>query len=146
MKTQGARARVVAESPAGTDAQNVRRPLLVFPGGAQLQSLHSATGLISRAWNWLRERQAARSNSKRLQVAASVSLGEKRFIAVIKVDGDQFLVGGSATNVALLAQLKADESFGNLLQGAIGTPEKPPAKRTRRRSAKPIAEQMGEQA
>jgi flagellar biogenesis protein FliO len=66
--------------------------------------------------NWVRERQSARSSSRRLQVAATVSLGDKRFVAVIHVDGLQFLVGGGATNVALLAQLNGKDSFKDLLQ------------------------------
>jgi len=49
-------------------------------------------------------------------VAASVSLGDKRFVALIQIDGLQFLIGGGATNVALLAQLNGKESFGALLQ------------------------------
>jgi flagellar biogenesis protein FliO len=77
----------------------------------------------------------AHSSSKRLQVAATVSLGEKRFVAVIQVDGLQFLVGGGATNVALLAQLKDNESFGNLLKETMTAPEKQTA-----------VKQMGEQA
>jgi flagellar biogenesis protein FliO len=51
-----------------------------------------------------------------LQVGATVSLGEKRFVAVIQIDGLEFLIGGGATNVALLAQLNKKESFGDLLQ------------------------------
>ena len=42
-------------------------------------------------------------------MAATVSLGEKRFVAVIQIDGLQFLIGGGASNVALLAQLEIAE-------------------------------------
>ena len=35
-----------------------------------------------------------------------LSLGEKRFVAIVQVDGEQFLLGGSATQVALLAKLE----------------------------------------
>ena len=48
-------------------------------------------------------------------MAATASLGEKRFVAVIQVDGLEFLVGGGTTGVSLLAQLNGKESFGNLL-------------------------------
>jgi flagellar biogenesis protein FliO len=59
-------------------------------------------------------------------VAASVSLGDKRFIAVVQVDGLQFLIGGGATNVALLAQLKGKESFEDLLKETLSVQGKEP--------------------
>jgi flagellar biogenesis protein FliO len=83
---------------------------------APARNLSNSAGLLTRALKWIRERQSARFNNRRLNVAASVSLGDKRFVAVIQVDGLQFLVGGGATNVALLAQLNGKESFGDLLQ------------------------------
>lgn len=98
-----------------------------------MRTLQNASGLLSRAWAWFRERQEARSNSKRLHVAASVSLGEKRFVAVIQVDGLQFLVGGGASNVSLLAQLKGNDSFGEVLQETIASPQ--PLERTLRQAA-----------
>ena len=91
---------------------------------ASLKLLQNAGGLISRGLNWIRAHQSARSNTRRLQVAASVSLGDKRFVAVIQVDGLQFLVGGGATNVALLAQLNEKESFGALLKETMTVPWK----------------------
>jgi hypothetical protein len=143
MKTQRSSAAVQVENPA--------RPLLVFPGGASLRTLHDAGGLFSRAWTWIKTRQVTRSNSKRLQVAATVSLGEKRFVAVIQVDGQQFLVGGGGTNVALLAQLNGKESFGDVLAESMATPnltvatmavpKKQPVKRVRKPAAKPPAAQ-----
>jgi hypothetical protein len=86
---------------------------------ASLKLLQNAGGLLTRGLNWIRARQSARSNDRRLQVAATVSLGDKRFVAVIQVDGLQFLVGGGATNVALLAQLNGRESFGALLKESM---------------------------
>jgi hypothetical protein len=124
-----------AQSPARASAKTPASPLLVFPGGASLKTLQSASGLLSRAWKWFRERQVAHSNPKRLKVAATVSLGEKRFVAVIRVDEREFLVGGGATNVALLAQLSSNESFGNVLKETMAIPMKQPA-----------IEQMEEQA
>ncbi len=90
MKTPGARAQVVVESPIRVSKRIPVPPLLVFPGGEQLKTLQNASGLLSRVWNWFRERQAVRSNVKRLRVVSSVSLGEKRFVAVVQVDGASF--------------------------------------------------------
>jgi hypothetical protein len=150
MKTRNATAQVAVQSAARAVVQSPAKPLLVFPGGvfpggAPLKTLQNASGLISRAWRWFRERQSARSNTKRLQLSASLSLGEKRFIAVIQVDGQQFLVGGGATNVSLLAHLVNNDSFGNLLEDTMSTAKKQPAKRARKQIVRPVAEPMGDQ-
>jgi flagellar biogenesis protein FliO len=104
------------------------------------------------AWKRIRAQQIARYKCKRLQVAETVSLGEKRFVAVIKVDGREFLIGGGATNVALLAQLgvkkqlksnkqlKAAESFDGILTKEMTVPKKQPAKRAKKKAAKLPAE------
>lgn len=47
--------------------------------------------------------------SKRLTVRETVSLGEKRFVAIVQVDGQQFLLGGAPNSVAMLAQLSGDQ-------------------------------------
>jgi len=43
--------------------------------------------------------------TRRLQVRETLSLGEKRFLAVIEFDQQEFLVGGSGNSFALLARL-----------------------------------------
>jgi flagellar biogenesis protein FliO len=48
----------------------------------------------------------ARGVPRRLRVAETVSFGEKRFVSILQVDGEQFLVGGSPSNVVLLAKLE----------------------------------------
>jgi len=97
---------------------------------AILDAPRNSGGLLSRGLNWLRARQAGRSSNRRLHVAASVSLGDKRFIAVVQVDGLQFLIGGGATNVALLAELKGKESFEDLLKETLSVQGKEPAVRS----------------
>jgi flagellar biogenesis protein FliO len=94
----------------------------------------------------------ARSNSKRLQVAETVSLGEKRFVSVIKVDGREFLIGGGATNITLLAQLgakrplKIKKPLNGILAEKMTVSSKQPAKRARKKVAKPTAEKPGRQS
>jgi len=86
---------------------------------------------VARAWKWLtRHSQGvlARGASRRLKVAETVSLGEKRFVSILQVDGEQFLVGGSASNIVLLAKLDrsgagAFENVFSLVGSAIGTGE-----------------------
>lgn len=98
---------------------------------------------ISRSWKYIRAQQAVRSNSKRLQLAETISLGEKRFVAVIRVDGREFLIGGGATNVALLTQLNAKPSFDNLLTETMTVPKKRSAKPARKQIVTSPIEQVG---
>lgn len=51
--------------------------------------------------------------SRRLSVSETVSLGEKRFVSILCVDGEQFLVGGSSSNVVLLAKLDKSYAAGS---------------------------------
>jgi flagellar biogenesis protein FliO len=103
-------------------------PLPVLADEASLSTLRSHTGLLSRAWGWLQSRQVARSNIRRLRVAETVSLGEKRFVAVVQVDGRHFLLAGGPTNIVLLAQLDAKDAFEDVLKKTLTAPGKQVAK------------------
>lgn len=59
---------------------------------------------LLRVWKWL-QKQNAFSTKKQLRVSDTVSLGEKRFIALVHVEGQKFLIGGGASGVSLLAEL-----------------------------------------
>jgi hypothetical protein len=111
-------------SNAANDAPNSTILLPVSAGCEPSTAFHSATGLLSRAWNWIRTKQASRSSAKRLQVTASVSLGEKRFVAVIQIDGLQYLIGGGASNVSLLAKLGTKDSFEEALRERMTAPKR----------------------
>lgn len=56
-----------------------------------------------------------RKAPRRLRLCESLSLGEKRVVAVIQFEGQQFLVGGSAHSVSLLARLGEAQDFAELL-------------------------------
>jgi flagellar biogenesis protein FliO len=45
------------------------------------------------------------STTKRLRVSETISLGEKRFVAIVAVEGREFLIGGGVSGMSLLAQL-----------------------------------------
>lgn len=53
---------------------------------------------------WLRSLQRDKSQS-RLKLRDTLSLGDRRFVALIEMESQQFLVGGSASTVTLLATL-----------------------------------------
>lgn len=42
---------------------------------------------------------------RRLRVNETVSLGDKRFVSILEVDGRSYLIGGGSGSVALLASL-----------------------------------------
>lgn len=73
-------------------------------------------GWLTWAWKFARRQLVSRQSRKRLRVCESVSLGEKRFIAVIEVDGEQFLVGGASSSVATLARLEPSQEFSEVLK------------------------------
>jgi flagellar biogenesis protein FliO len=56
---------------------------------------------------------------KRLRVCESISLGEKRFVAVIQVDGEQLLVGGSSNSLSVLARMERSPAFLDVLRKQI---------------------------
>jgi hypothetical protein len=65
---------------------------------------------LLQTWKWLaRHSQGVLAGgvSRRLKVAETVSLGEKRFVSILQVDGEQFLIGGSPSTIVLLAKLEA---------------------------------------
>jgi len=73
------------------------------------------TNLLFRAWSWL-NRNYSMSSNKQLRVAETVSLGDKRFVAVVQVEGRKFLIGGGSAGVSLLTQL----GTANDTQAALG--------------------------
>lgn len=76
------------------------------PSPVQLKKVTAAggPGLLRRTFGWL-QRKYAHANTKQLRVAETVSLGEKRFVAIIHADGQKYLIGGGSAGVALLTQL-----------------------------------------
>lgn len=68
-----------------------------------------SNGLLTRAGAWLR----GRCVTKRLRVAETISLGEKRFVAIVSVEGQEFLIGGGSAGMSLLAQLGDNDTRGN---------------------------------
>jgi flagellar biogenesis protein FliO len=112
-------------------AKGTTLSLPVLSGDVELTSLRSQTGLLSRLRQWVQARRVDRSSDKRLRVAEIVSLGEKRFVAVVQVDGRHFLLAGGPTNIALLAQLDSNVPFEDVLKKTMTVPTKQAAKQMR---------------
>ena len=86
-------------------ARRVPRPKLPEPVTPQ-------PSFFSRAFGWLGVGSPA---SKQLQVVETLSLGEKRFVAILNAEGRKFLIGGGSSGVSLLTQLDdAAETFEDM--------------------------------
>jgi hypothetical protein len=100
------------EGSEAREVDEVRRQEPVMPttagtlrvGRAALQRLFA--GAASRAWSFLQAKYKI-STTKRLRVSETISLGEKRFVAILAVEGREFLIGGGVSGMSLLAQLGA---------------------------------------
>jgi hypothetical protein len=68
----------------------------------KIKALAPQFGLLGKALSWFRTRA---TTSQHLRLAETVSLGEKRFVAIIHVEGRKFLIGGGTAGVSLLTQL-----------------------------------------
>jgi flagellar biogenesis protein FliO len=67
---------------------------LVSPWAAALKNLGQ--------WAW---RAVTSRKARRLRVCETLSLGERRFLAIVEFDRQEFLVGGSGNSLELLARL-----------------------------------------
>jgi flagellar biogenesis protein FliO len=62
------------------------------------------TAALKNIWHWTRRAVKARK-PRRLRVCETLSLGDRRFLAVIEFDRQEFLVGGTGSSLELLARL-----------------------------------------
>ena len=88
-----------------------------WAGVLRTATLSNATGLLTRTVRWCLARQKARAASRMLHVDETVSLGQKRFAAVIRVENTRYLIGGGANDVVLLAALGKEANAGAAEQG-----------------------------
>lgn len=73
----------------------------------QAEKANRRGGLFS----WLRSRRVFAE--KQLRVSESLSLGEKRFVAILHVEGRKLLIGGGASGVSLLTSLDPAQPAAN---------------------------------
>lgn len=60
------------------------------------------------AWRWLHRLQLRTRPEKLLRLTETLSLGERRFLAVVEFQQQKFLIGGTASSVCLLAELASE--------------------------------------
>ena len=85
--------------------------------------LHPAVGdwahlLLIKMWSalkWVTRRVKVQQARKSLRICENVSLGDKRFVAVVQVDDERFLIGGSSGSVSLLSRLQEAKNCATVL-------------------------------
>jgi len=100
----------VGALPAVAGAINSRKT----SGGIQML----AKQLLSSI-NWILQRVKVQPKRKTLRLCENLSLGDKRFVAVVQVDRERFLIGGAAGSVSLLTRLQETTTFSESLQSKL---------------------------
>ena len=81
--------------------------------GASRESFWSAAGsMFTVLATHLRKSLDRRGSARRLRLSETLSLGEKRFLAVVQFQQQEFLVGGTGSSIALLAKLSGPDGPG----------------------------------
>ena len=83
---------------------------------ATLQSF--AKQLVSGI-SWFLGRIKVQTARKTLRLCENLPLGDKRFVAVIQVENERFLIGGAAGSVSLLTRLQETPNFSDSLQNKL---------------------------
>ena len=68
-------------------------------------SLVAGAHLLKNLWQWVRSAVKPRK-VRRLRVCETLSLGERRFVALIEFDRQEILVGGAGNSLEVLARLQ----------------------------------------
>jgi len=71
-------------------------------GSTLLENLTCAARVL-----WQRVTRVARRQPRGLRLCESLSLGERRFVAVVEYESARFLVGGTSGSLVLLTKLEA---------------------------------------
>jgi len=78
---------------------------------ASRESFWSAVGsMFTDLTTRLEKSLVRRRSARRLRLSETLSLGEKRFLAVVQFQQQEFLVGGTGSSIALLARLSGPEA------------------------------------
>jgi hypothetical protein len=94
----------------------------IAPRPEQRDPKPTASGALTRAWSWL-QTKCAQTATKRLRVSETVSLGEKRFVALVRVEDREFLIGGGSSGVSMLTPLETSRGSASALPGDIDIEE-----------------------
>jgi flagellar biosynthetic protein FliO len=96
----------------------------VMPGGRALLVVSLVIGLLAAAAWLLRRNTSARRAGQAVTVETAVSLGDRRSLVIVGVEGRRLLLGLTPGSVSLVTELGT--SFTDTLQASIhGAPASP---------------------
>ena len=94
----------------------------VMPSGRALLSVVIVIGVLGAAAWLLRRNMPARRAGQTVTVETAVSLGERRSLVIVGVEGRRLLLGLTPGSISLVADLGA--SFPDTLRASIGADQK----------------------
>lgn len=118
------------------DVTNAWQQVLQESGSAagpySASSERTAQALLpSRAWlravKWLKAaglRTVVQTKSRRLRVRETTSLGEKRLLAIVAVDGVDYLIGAGTASISLLTRLEPTAGTGSSFASVLEQQER----------------------
>jgi len=109
--------RILDVPPEGENAM-----LVPAVRGPREEAVAAPRPLLARIFRWAVAslRRAAgtwksQRNAKAMRLCETISLGDKRFLAIVQVDEERILIGGSASTVSLLTRLPEAKAFSTIL-------------------------------
>jgi flagellar protein FliO/FliZ len=75
--------------------------------------------LALAAWALRRSSGAGRSRGQRVAIETAVSLGERRSLVIVSVEGRRLLLGVAPGHINLVTELGADDRFGQTLDASL---------------------------
>jgi len=72
---------------------------------------------IQRCWKTDAASFGRSRHARHLALLETLSLGERRFVAIVRCDGERFLLGATGSSIALLTRLKSESDFEMGSQG-----------------------------
>lgn len=95
-----------------------------FPHSQGISWMHNVRAIVTAVYRWTHLQVASlvsKRASKRLSVAETISLGEKRLVSILSVDGEEFLVAASPSHIVLLAKLDKSEGASNGIANTVSS-------------------------
>lgn len=103
---------------AQADAVNAAGPDLVPSLGRTFGALLVVFALLGALAWLLKRQQAIRRTGKGLGVESAISLGDRRSLAIVTVEGRRLLLGLAPNNVTLVTELEALPTFDDAVDAA----------------------------
>ena len=110
---------------AQTDVVGAAGPDLMPSVWRTMGALAVVLGLLAALTWLLRRQQAIRRTGRGMGVESAMSLGERRSLAIVTVEGRRLLLGLAPNNVTLVTELAPLPTFDQAITQATSSGERP---------------------